>query len=374
MKTGLMRLIVVLLVMLTGWGGYWFYQNFARVDEKTNVGYQGEARYNSLLASQRFLNTKTSPAKAMTGLVGLPSTHGTLVMPTQRYDQGPEQANALLAWVQAGGSLIVVPNAPSEGKAPDWLLQGLGVRNVQHPYDSSVAYVPTNVDIAAISDFMQVDFNPSTTLAYRGQAPQVVIRGDRGAHMLRYPLGAGVLTVLSDANFMQNGRIGRYDNAALLWYLTHYQRDGDIWLVYSGDMPPLWKWLGMHAWTALISAGVLLVAWLWSSSRRLGPIRIAPPLARRRLLDHVEASGQFLWQKGQRVKLLNAVRVALMRRLEMRHPALAALPPPQRAIRLAALIQAEPATVQKALFDPFAPDEYEFTNAVNLLETIRKTL
>ena len=192
--------------------------------------------------------------------------------------------------------------------------------------------------------------------------------------MLRYQLGAGVLTVLSDANFMHNGRIGRYDNAALLWYLTHYQRQGDIWLIYSGDMPPLWKWLGTHAWTVLISAGVLLAAWLWSSSRRLGPIRIAPPLARRRLLDHIEASGQFLWQKGQRVKLLNAVRAALIRRLEARHPALAALPPPLKATRLAAMIKTTPAAAEKALFDPFAPDEYEFTDAVNLLETIRKTL
>ena len=374
MTTGLIRLIAVLLVMLMGWGGYWFYQNFALVDEKTHLGYQGEARYNSLLAAKRFLNTKASPTKGMTGLVGLPPIHGTLVMPTQRYDTGPEQANALLAWVRAGGNLIVVPNEPSEGKTPDWLLQGLGVSNIQHPYDPSVAYVPANVDIAAVSDFMQVDFNPYTTLAYRGQAPQVLIRGDRGAHMLRYQLGAGVLTVLSDANFMHNGRIGRYDNAALLWYLTHYQRQGDIWLIYSGDMPPLWKWLGTHAWTVLISAGVLLAAWLWSSSRRLGPIRIAPPLARRRLLDHIEASGQFLWQKGQRVKLLNAVRAALIRRLEARHPVLAALPPPLVATHLAALIQAKPAAAEKALFDPFAPDEYEFTDAVNLLETIRKTL
>ncbi len=373
MKTIFTRLVWLLLVILMGWIGYWFYQNFALVAEKTNVGYQGEARYNSLLAAQRFLNTKTSPTIGMTGLAGLPPTRGTLVVPTQRYDQGPQQANALLAWVRAGGNLIVVPNQLSQPKTEDWLLKGLGIRSVNKPAPIE-AYVPTNVDIAAVSDFMQVDFNPSSTLEYRGQAPQVMILGERGAHMLRYQLGAGVLTVLSDANFMQNGRIGRYDNAALLWYLTHYQRQGPIWLIYSGDMPPLWKWLAVHAWTVLISAGLLLLAWLRSCSRRLGPIRVDPPLARRRLLDHIEASGQFLWQKGQRVKLLSAVRAALLRRLEARHPALAALPPPQRVTRLAALIQAQPAAAEKALFDPFAPDEYEFTNAVNLLETIRKTL
>lgn len=375
MKTGVIRLVAVLLVILMGLGGYWFYQNFALLPEKTYVGFQGEARYNSLLAAQSFLHTKANLVKGMTGLVGLPPINGTLVMPTQRYGQGPKQAKALLDWVRAGGNLIVVPTEPSEGSATeDWLLRGLGVRNVNHPPAGSESYAPANVDIPAVSDFMQVDFMPCATLEYRGHTPQVLVRGDRGAHVLRYQLGAGVLTVLSDANFMHNAEIGRYDNAAFLWYLTHYQRRGETWLIYSGDMPPLWKWLGTNAWTVLISAGLLLAACLWSCSRRFGPIRVAPPLARRRLLDHIEASGQFLWQKGQRVKLLSGVREALLRRLESRHPALAALPPDKRATRLAELIQAPPTTTQKALFDPFAPDEYEFTDAVNLLEKIRKTL
>lgn len=375
MKTGAIRLLAVLLVMLMGLGSYWFYQNFSLLPEKTYVGFQGEARYNSLLAAQRFLQTKTHSVKSMTGLVDLPPPSGTLVMPTQRYEQGPKQAHALLDWVRAGGNLIVVPTQASEGSATqDWLLHGLGVRSVAHRPVGSEAYAPANVDIPAVSDFMQVDFKPCTTLEYRGHAPQVLVRGERGAHVLRYSLGAGVLTVLSDANFMHNAEIGRYDNAAFLWYLTHYQRQGDIWLIYSGDMPPLWKWLGTHAWTVLISAGVLLVVCLWSCGRRFGPIRLAPPLARRRLLDHIEASGQFLWQKGQRAKLLNGVREALSRRLEFRHPALAALPPDKRAAHLAELVQAPSAATQKALFDPFAPDEYEFTDAVNLLEKIRKTL
>ena len=375
MKTGVIRLFAGLLVILMGLGGYWFYQNFAFLPEKTYVGYQGEARYNALLAAQRFLQTKTQPVKGMTGLVGLPPINGTLVIPTQRYGEGPKQANALLDWVRAGGNLIVVPTASTEkgSTTRDWLLRGLGVRSVAHPAGSQ-NYAPTNVDIPAVSDFMQVDFMPCTTLAYHGKAPEILVRGEHGVHALRYRWGAGVLTVLSDARFMQNGEIGRYDNAAFLWYLTHYQRGGDIWLIYSGDMPPLWKWLATNAWTVLISAGVLLAACLWSCSRRFGPIRVAPPLTRRRLLDHIEASGQFLWQKGQRVKLLNGVREALLRRLESRHAALAALPPEQRATRLAELIQTPPANMQKALLDPFAPNEYEFTDAVNLLEKMRKTL
>lgn len=376
MKAGWSWFVAILLTVLIGSGGYWFYQNFALVPEKISIGFQGEARYNSLLAAERFLNTKASPAKSMAGLAGLPPSNGTLVMPTQPYELGPQQAGALLGWVRAGGHLIVVPaaSAADNKTGQDWLLSGLGVRSVNNPARAREPFVPTNVDIPAASDFMQVSFKPCTTLEQRGTKTYSAGAGDMGGHMLRYRLGTGFLTVLSDADFMHNGSIGRYDNAAFLWYLTHYQRQGEIWLIYSGDMPPLWKWLGMNAWTVLVSAALLLVAWLWSGSRRFGPVRAAAPLARRRLLDHIEASGRFLWQQGQRAKLLNGARAALLRMLEARHPALAGLPAGEVAAHLAALSNSTPGAIQKALFDRYAPNEYEFTEAISLLETIRKTL
>lgn len=370
-------LVVVLLMTLSGWGGYWFYRNFELVSDKVHVGYQGEARYNSLLAAERFLNTKTSPAKSMSSLVGLPLSNGTLVIPTERYEIGPQQANALLGWVRAGGHLIVIPadaSATENRPAQDWLLSGLGVRSVINSAKAREPFVPTNVDIPAASDFMQVSFKPCTTLAYRGKENHSASAADMGGHMLRYHLGRGFLTVLSDADFMLNSSIGRYDNAAFLWYLTHDQHPGEIWLIYGGDMPPLWKWLGTNAWPVLVSAALLLVAWLWSSSRRLGPVRAAAPLARRRLLDHIEASGRFLWQQGQLAKLLNGTRAALLRMLESRHPALASLPREALTMQLAELSNTTPGAIQKALFEQHAPNETEFTDAIILLETIRKTL
>ncbi|MHB1246111.1 MAG: DUF4350 domain-containing protein [Sulfuriferula sp.] len=368
-------LVAVLLAVLTGAGGYWFYRNFELVSDKVQVGYQGEARDNPLLAAARFLNTRSSPALSMPSLSGLPPTGATLVMPGERYEMGPQQAAQLLGWVRAGGHLIVIPADTAENeKTQDWLLNGLGVRRVNNPVKAREPFVPTNVDIPAASDFMQVTFKPCTTLAYRNQKTHAVMAGDMGGHLLRYHLGAGDLTILSDADFMRNASIGRYDNAAFLWYLTHHQREGQIWLIYSGDMPPLWKWLGMNAWTVLVSAAALLIAWLWSSSRGLGPKRAMPSLARRRLLDHIVASGRFLWQQGQRAKLLNGTRAALLRMLESRHPALASLSPTALALHLAELSKTTPDTIQKILFNQYAPNETEFTEAIILLETIRKKL
>lgn len=362
-------LIAILFMLLVTAGGYWFYQNFSRVTESTEVGYQGDARYNPLLAAERFLNQKATPVKSMASLVGLPATNGTLVMPTQRYDRGTQQSQLLLDWVRAGGHLIVIPVETS----PDRLLNRFGVSSIRK-LGTTESYMPANVDIPQASEFLLVSFKSGTTLQARGAIPEFNSMDVAEGHMLRYQVGKGYLTVLSDAGFMQNSLIGHYDNAAFLWYLTHFQRQGEIWLIYSGDMPPLWKWLGNNAWTVLISAAVLLLSWLWSASHRTGPIFATPSLARRRLIDHIEASGGFLWQQGQRLKLLQGSRAALLRQLESRHPALATLPAGEIASQLAALSQSTPAAIHKALFDQYALNEHEFTAAISLLETIRKSL
>lgn len=370
-------LITALLAILIGVSTYWFYQNFSLLAETTEIGFQGDARYNPLLVAQRFLNSKITPALSMASLKGLPAINGTLVIPTQRYDLGSQQSQALLDWVRAGGHLIIIPaNTAATGvkTAQDWLLKQLRVRTINNLASTQLPCTPVNVDIPQASDFMQVSFQPYKTLQSLSRNPGFDSMGTTAGHMLRYQLGKGYLTVLSDAGFMENGSIGHYDNAAFLWYLTHFQRQGEIWLIYSGDMPPLWQWLGTNAWTVLLSGFVLLVAWLWSSSYRLGPLRTVPSLARRRLLDHIEASGAFLWQHGQHMKLLYGSRTDLLQLLGSRHPTWVNQSPAMLAISLAELIKSTPAKIHKALFDPYSPNEYEFAEAISLLETIRKML
>ncbi|MES2000487.1 MAG: DUF4350 domain-containing protein [Pseudomonadota bacterium] len=370
-------LLAALLAALTGCGAYWFYQNFSLVSDTTRIGFQGEARDNPLLAAERFLNTPTSPTKSLTHLTGLPPPSATLVMPAARFELSQQQISSLQAWVRAGGHLIVVPVDPQDADSkaePDALLRPLGVYRVRKPVEARTSFLPTDVDLPAAPDFMQVSFSSGWTLQTRGTKPDFSVAGEGGTHLLRYRLDRGDLTVLSDAYFMQNGAIGRYDNAAFLWYLTHFPQPGEIWLIRGGDMPPLWQWLWVNAGMVLLSAALLLVAWLWSISHRFGPLRVEPPLARRRLLDHIDASGRFLWRHGQRAKLLNGARAGLLRVLESRHPGLASQPAAAISIHLADLSKSMPDTVQKVLFAQYAPNEYEFTEAIRLLETIRKSL
>jgi hypothetical protein len=123
-----------------------------------------------------------------------------------------------------------------------------------------------------------------------------------------------------------------------------------------------------------VSAGVLLLIWLWYASMRFGPVLPAPALARRRLLEHIEASGRFLWRGGQAERLLKGVRQSLYRTLELRHPAWASLPSAELYRRLAELARVPKDEVQNALLYIHAGNEHEFTKVISTLEHLRKSL
>lgn len=377
MKKGALFLLGGLLAVALAGGGVWFYNNFSLVSEAVNTGFKGEARFNSLLAAERFLASEKRPARSMVSLVGLPPVNGTLIMPGQRFEVGPEQAEKLLAWVKAGGHLVVTAEEASPGPGQpsrDWLLRGMGVSQTVVAGDDAGRSIPVDIDLPEADDFMQVSFPPRGVLRHTGIEPSRSMGGGYGAHVVQYSLGRGELTVLSDARFMTNASIGCFDNAAFLWHLTRHQVQGPVWLVYGGDMPPLWKWLGQHAWRVLVSAVVLFAAWVALHRRRYGPLLTSPPLARRRLLDHIEASGRFLWRHGQHAALLAGARDALRRALVLRHPGWAGLNQTSLSRHLADLSGLPADSIEQALFTPYPGSEHEFTAAINTLETIRKKL
>jgi hypothetical protein len=87
----------------------------------------------------------------------------------------------------------------------------------------------------------------------------------------------------------------------------------------------------------LVATFLLLGCWLWRIVPRFGPVPADPPPARRRLLDHLRASGRYLWTEGLRGQLAAAAREAALRRLARAQPDFAAASGSEKAARLAAL-------------------------------------
>ncbi len=201
--------------------------------------------------------------------------------------------------------------------------------------------------------------------------------GGYGPHLARLKLGRGRVTVLSDAYWMQNDALGDNDHAPLLWALTHepgHER-GPVWFVRDTEAPSVSGWLARFAWPLLVSMLALIAAWWARSARRFGPLHPAPDRVRRRLIEHLEASGQFLWSHRQSAALLGAVRNATLRRLDRRQPGWSRLAPDDLSLRLGRQIGLPPPAVRAALFSP--ADKLtgdDFTRHVRILETIRRTL
>jgi hypothetical protein len=374
-RSGILSLLAVALL---GWFAYWFLTNFERVTEEREVGLRGEARANPLLAARRFLAATGVEVRSVEGLGQTPPPNGVLIIPTPRYEMGANQARDLLGWVRQGGHLVVTASrrwdANDESEiTDDPLLDPLGLTGTIVD-DQGGLYQPTDVDWPEAADFLQVEFSADWRLQSTGPEPERILEDEVGPYLMQFSVGRGRVTVLSDATFMENGNIGRFDHAAFLWQLVQVGGHGPVWLVYKDTMPSLPRWLLTHAWQVVISASLLLLLWLWAASRRLGPLLPPPPPVRRRLLEHIEAAGRYLWRHGHAEGLLRGVRASLYRALELRHPAWAQLPSQELYRRLAELSGLPPETVQSALLYSHSGSEHEFTQAISTLEHMRKSL
>ncbi len=369
-------LIIAALLTMVGAIAYWFYTNFEKVQKEVDVGFHGAARINELLAAQRYFESFGVTARSVESLTEFPPAPATLIIPTPRYEMGVDEAQRLRRWVEAGGHLVVVPSSAFDAgyESADALLDPLGiqVQEVEDPQSDGLV----DVDWPDSGDFMAVSMEANVRLDHAHTKNKILLElaDEDGTYLLRLALGRGMITVLSDADFFTNYRIAQNDHAAYLWHVAQADNQRPVWLVYKDSMPPLHRWLMQHAWTALTAGTLALVLWLWAASRRFGPALVAAPLKRRRLLDHVDATGRFLWRAGQGEQLMKGARQALYRTLELRHPAWAGISSQELYQRLAVLSGVPQEQIQIALLYTHLGSEHEFTKVIQTLERIRKSL
>ncbi|MGH8726467.1 MAG: hypothetical protein ACREU1_16560, partial [Burkholderiales bacterium] len=147
----------------------------------------------------------------------------------------------------------------------------------------------------------------------------------------------GVVTVATSLNFARNQNIGFNDHAELLWHLLTVTPGRELKVFWAPARLSLWDFLKENAAPALAASLLALALWLWSITPRFGPVAPDAPPGRRRLLDHLRASGRYYWTRGLRARLVIAARDAALRRIAKVQPDFAVATETERVARLSAL-------------------------------------
>ncbi len=314
-----------------------------------------EARRNPFLAAERFLARLESPVSSESGrelLRRLPPPTDTLVV-RHPGSLAPERRRALDQWMTDGGRLVVTASASVTGDAEEGdLASGYGVwlssDDADRPATEGQTEVLAEVSIEGPGSPLRVAFSTERALETLAEPEMAAIAADR-LRMVQLPVGDGSLVVLADDRFMTNAAIGEHDHALLMAYLLAPAPGGTVWLLYDREMP----WIGAVVWSAapyaVIAGALCLLAWAWSAGARLGPLRSVPSRDRRDLLEHLDASADFLWRHGQSDHLIKPTRrrvIALWRR---RRPDLGGLDDAALAHAIAVATGEDPDAVVRAL-------------------------
>jgi len=350
-----------------------------KVVEKIPVPGYGEPTWNPLYALRESLRLDGVQAQSRRDLdllaMNLQPTD-TLVLLGDVRDLAHKQERELLEWVRRGGHLLI--------QAPQWLpvythstiLQQLGVEPSQadsrcHSYNNHRLLCLGNRFILHKPEQAQVYWTD---------------KHDKTAVWARMPHGAGQVDIVGSLDFLNNGLFsGNVWSGRGLHSRTHralarqmldpnYGR-GVIHLVFSQDIPSLWTLLWKHGWPAWLPLALALAGGLWMGSQRFGALLPAPVAQRRSLLEHVRASGYYLYRRRQSNVLYQAVRELFMQRLRQRAPWIAAVQSGSEQIHaIARHLRYSPEQVRNALSLPAVGDNATLHERIALLIDMRNQL
>ena len=358
-------------------GAYGFLQLFEKRSFEFEVGLHGEAAANRYLAAQRLLERMGLEVRSLKlGELGdLPPRSGTLILPTERVTLSRERARQLERWVEEGGHLIVVTWTlfDEEERREDPLLDPMGFR--QYAELEDVESVLALASFAGREQPLAVMYDPRFRFEDSEQRASWSIEDANGTHLLQTRVLRGTLTALTDDLFMTNATIALHDHAELVYRLARVDgRTGPVWIVFAEEWPGPWQLVWENGWAVVVALALLVCAWIWMRSRRFGPLVPDPPLDRRSLMEHIEASGRFHWKHAGAPMLADATRQALMERVRLRHPVWLELSPAELAERLEQTAGVPLWRINRALaFRPeFEPEH--FAQDINTMEQITRAL
>ena len=362
--------------------------------EKIFLGYRGEAQYNPFFAVERFIHQLGIAADSLPGInwakMDLKNHHNdVLIVATARDNWSEQSRNVFFDWVASGGRMIIDPVVTWDSDLAQWsmlkdpILEALNVyldltsgkkNNPQKGVDQG----QNKALIAVKINNTPVQFQLDNLISYRLGTNQDVYNSLQDAYgnlVLQFSHGKGFITVVNDVTIFTNDNLAKKDHAEFLRFLLLDQvKPARVWIIYGQEMPTLLALLWEKAWMVFYTLLVLLVLWLTKKSFGFGPLLPADSLSRRRLMEHIEASGIFLWRHKHSASIIATLRAHIFQVLHHKKPGWAFDDAIKLNQQLADHTQLSPLEIATALQTPPDHQAASFIKTFILLERIRKNL
>lgn len=402
------------IVLLMGLAIYGFETFFEPWEKTIDHGFSREARINPFLAAEHYLTKLGYDVQSddSAAILNNLSSVSALLISQAELVRSESRARLLKAWLLQGGHLII--EAPSAGQVSRHvLLAPFAVSRVKHENNPSTAddqHQHAWSEIAGISEndedrtalipqeqLTQIQFENASDPVIAYFSPDFILEhskvqqegdevseeplplyqaGDEdGLHFIQFPVGEGLLTVVSDTSLWHSRRIGQFDHAYLLRMLSSRVESSEqtVRIIRGTQMPPLTTIVWQEAPELVVAFGLLLAAWLAYRSRRFGAVQ-EPDFSRRRAIsEHVRASADFLWRHQRYKALLEPLQQEVVKKTNLRYPG--SRSDKNELYRyLADRAGLEAMDVRLALSMPDKVNETGFVRQVALLQKIRESL
>ena len=399
-----------------------FQKNFEYVEKTQWQPLSGEAKSNPLYASKLFLRRMgipTETVESLQNLTTLPDTDTVILISSSRQTLREAQLLDLLTWVRNGGHLVIsgiadwnMFSASSSivDEADDGSTEG-HLEDTPIYYDESEEEFRVAATGDALQDFLNVEIHGGIqfedekpqAIKFEGAAraleigpdyyraivlndenekiglEQVAINGKN--IIIRQQVDEGLITLVSDFDFINNYKIGKFDHAEILWQIVRGKPatlkqssltlPKAVWLIHSDETANLFEVIWKYFWPLVTTLALLLLIWILRVSRRFGPLIAKETEDRRNLLEHIDASGAYYWEQHKQAMLLESNRSATQQLLAKRIPGWQALSQQDQIQLLAKRIAIGEPSLLKALYGNISTSAYEFTDTIKQLEHIR---
>ena len=380
MRRALLTLLVLILLGL-GFTVWLARHSFAREPQEVPAPWSAKALEDDTLMLEKWLAARGFAVRRGGGpiLQGELPPGGTLVLMTLSNALMEGEVDSLLAWVRGGGRLLVDCSAApfNDRRGTRGLLDRLGVvlESTAKEEDSEQPFRIETVQSDAAA--YHVRFNRMWRLRSDQEEQLPALADQSGAMLMLRREGRGQILLLADCSFLYNNAFAQQDHAAWLAKIlgdagADPAKGAVVWSRIQ-EMALL-PWLWEKARPFLIACAVLLVAWLWAGMRRFGSVLPPASTTRRSLLEHLEASGRFLWHRGGRETLLATSRAAVMRRASRLHPAFPSLPEAERLAFLSRHSGLPEEAVASSLIDRPGLTAEEQALYLQILQSLRQRL